>query len=77
MIQAKFTIDAMLETFLSDGQPLGLKDKSALVCSALECFESEVEYQQMIDSAALYAELYAENEELQELTESALMGWPA
>ncbi len=77
MIQAKFIIDAMLKKFLLDEQQFWLKDESALMCTTLERFENEVEHRQMIESAALYAELYAEDAELQELSESALTGWPA
>ena len=76
MIQAKFTIDEVQATFLSDYRQFGFKDKSALVRAALERFQVELERQQLIESAELYAELYAEDADLQELTESALIGWP-
>ncbi len=76
VIQAKFTIDEAQATFLCDFQQFGFKDKSALVRAALDRFQTELARQRLIESAELYAELYAEDTELQELTESALTGWP-
>ena len=39
-------------------------------------FQQELERQQLIESAELYAEIYAEDEELQDLTAAALADWP-
>lgn len=36
----------------------------------------ELELQNLKQSAALYAEVYEEDDELRELTEAALEGWP-
>lgn len=36
----------------------------------------EIEQENLRQSADLYAELYAEDDELQELTQAAVMGWP-
>ena len=75
MIRVKFTIDEAQATFLDDFQQFGFNDRSA-VRAALEHFQTELARQQLIASAALYAELYAEDPELQLLTESALINWP-
>ncbi|MEZ4729426.1 MAG: hypothetical protein R3E79_20035 [Caldilineaceae bacterium] len=76
MIQAKFTIDNSQTIFLNNFRQYGFRDKSALVRAALHRFQQELERQQLIESANLYAEIYGEDEELQELTETALEGWP-
>ncbi|MEZ4865525.1 MAG: hypothetical protein R3C14_29715 [Caldilineaceae bacterium] len=76
MIQAKFTIENAQALFLDHFRQWGFKDKSALVRAALQRYQEELERQQLIESANLYAEVYAEDEELQELTEVALEGWP-
>lgn len=76
MIQAKFTIDTSQAIFLDHFRRYGFKDKSALVRAALQKFQQELERQQLIESANLYAEIYAEDKELQGLTEAALEGWP-
>lgn len=39
-------------------------------------FQQEVERWQLIESAHLYAEIYTEDEELQALTDAALVDWP-
>jgi hypothetical protein len=76
MQQAKFSLSAPLMEFLSHYQQYGFKDKSAMVQAALLRLMKEYEQRQLEESAALYAELYEEDIELQELTNSALAGWP-
>ncbi len=76
MIQAKFTIDSSQAIFLDHFRHYGFKDKSALVRAALQQFQQALEQQQLIESANLYAEIYAEDEDLQALTEVAIVGWP-
>lgn len=76
MIQAKFTIDNSLADFVDHFQQYGFRDRSSLVRAALQRFQQELERQQLIESATLYAEVYAEDEELQQLTEVAIEGWP-
>ena len=44
--------------------------------SALLRFQEELELESLARSADLYAELYEQDEESRELTESALQGWP-
>lgn len=76
MIQAKFTLDQSQLEFVGQYHKFGFKDKSALVRAALAHLQHELEQQQLQVSANLYAEVYAEETDLQELTESALTGWP-
>ena len=44
--------------------------------AAIEHFKEELRRKGLEASAELYAEIYAEDTELQELTEAALGGWP-
>jgi hypothetical protein len=74
--QAKFSISEPLMEFLSQHRQYGFKDKSAMVQAALLHFRHEYERRQLEESAALYAEVYAEDTDVQELTNSALGGWP-
>ncbi len=53
-----------------------LKDKSDMVRIVLYDLRRELESQRLKASATLYAELYDEDVQLQELTESAMDGWP-
>jgi hypothetical protein len=76
MIQSKFTLAETQVYFLSQYQQYGFKDKSSLVRVALDRLQHDLELQQLHRSAALYAELYEEEPELRELTESAIAGWP-
>ena len=47
-----------------------------MVRTALGRFKLELETQTLKESAALYAELYESDSEMQELTDAALDGWP-
>ncbi len=76
MQQAKFSLSESLLEFLSDHRQYGFKDKSAMVQGALLQMKQELEQHQLRESAALYAEVYAEDDELGEITESAVTGWP-
>ena len=76
MTQVKLTLDQEYLEFLRHHREFGFKSQSAMVRAALRLFWEELERRQLQDSAALYAELYEEDEELQELTEAALRGWP-
>ena len=76
MHQAKFSLSPPLVEFLNDYKRFGFKDKSAMVQLALLRLEEQFTLQQLQQSANLYAELYEEEAELQELTETALTGWP-
>ena len=50
----------------------GFKKQEDLVNEALERLRRDLEQESLEESADLYAEIYAEDEDLQELTESAL-----
>jgi hypothetical protein len=63
--------------FLEQFKAHGFKDKSAIVRLALEKLRRELEEQALTTSADLYAEIYAEDEELRQLTESGIQDWPA
>ena len=76
MQQAKISLTPPLVEFLGDYQTYGFKDRSSMVRIALQRFREELELQSLKQSAALYAELYAQDGELHELTESALEDWP-
>ncbi len=76
MIQAKFSLDQSQLEFVGQYHKFGFKDKSALVRAALAHLQRELEQQQLQVSADLYAEVYTEEPDLQELTEVALTGWP-
>ena len=47
-----------------------------MVRAALLRLQEELELQSLKQSANLYAEVYEEEAELQELTETAISGWP-
>jgi Arc/MetJ-type ribon-helix-helix transcriptional regulator len=76
MQQAKFSLTRSLVDFLGEYKQYGFKDKSAMVRAALVELQVDFERRSLEQSAELYAELYEVDEDLQELTESALAEWP-
>jgi Arc/MetJ-type ribon-helix-helix transcriptional regulator len=76
MIQAKFTLEQSHIDFLEQFKDRGFKDKSSIVRMALEKLHQELEQQELVESAELYAQLYAEDVELRQLTDLALGDWP-
>jgi len=76
MQQAKFSLTPPLVDFLGDYRAYGFKDKSSMVRVALQRFREELDLQSLKQSANLYAEIYQEDEELQDLTEMAIQEWP-
>ena len=76
MTQTKVTLTEEQAEFLSEHASLGFPDRSSLVREAIERFRKELAEQRLRESAELYAEVYAEDADLQELTEQALEGWP-
>jgi Arc/MetJ-type ribon-helix-helix transcriptional regulator len=76
MQQAKFSLTPPLVDFLNHHQAYGYRDRSEMVRSALQRLRDELELQSLRESADLYAEVYAEDLELQTLTEAAIEGWP-
>jgi len=72
MVQATFSLTKKHTEFLKQHKSYGFKDKSTLVRMALNRLKQELERRQLEDSAELYAQLYQDNDELQQLTEAAL-----
>ncbi|HLP60541.1 MAG TPA: hypothetical protein VK186_16995 [Candidatus Deferrimicrobium sp.] len=76
MLQAKFSVDAKQTRFLNSYRIYGFKDKSAMVRAAIDHYEAEVEIENLKKSADLYSEIYSEDDDLKELTDAAVSGWP-
>jgi hypothetical protein len=76
MLQAKFSVKESQARFLSRYKDYGFKDKSTMLRVAIDLFKKNLELEQLKQSANLYAEVYSEDNELKELTETALDGWP-
>lgn len=77
MIQAKFSLEESQLRFLEQCKDYGFKDKSEAVRIALEHLRQELERRRLQESAHLYTQVYDEDRELQKLTESAILDWPA
>lgn len=77
MIQAKFSLEESQLRFLEQCKAYGFKDKSQAVRAALEHLRQDLEQRRLQESAHLYVEVYDDDPELQELTASAIGGWPA
>jgi len=76
MVQAKFSIDQKQADFLNAYGTYGFKDKSSMLREAIEHFKKQLESESLKRSADLYAEVYAEDRDVRELTVAALAGWP-
>ena len=76
MQQAKFSVEESQLEFLNNHSGFGFKDKSSMVRTALDLLKRELEKQKLRKSADLYAEIYEQNSDLSELTDSALAEWP-
>jgi hypothetical protein len=76
MQHANFSLTLSLIEFLNNYKFYGFKDKSSMVRAALLRLKEELELQSLKQSANLYAEVYEEDAELQDLTEVAVAGWP-
>ena len=76
MIQENFSLEESQLQFLDECRSYGLKDKSAVVRMALDLLRREFAQQRLQESADLYSEICAEDEETQELTAAALPEWP-
>lgn len=64
-------IEAAQLHFLLHHKNYGFKDEAEMIKVALQKLQSELEAQDLEESAKLYAEIYEEDAELQELTETA------
>jgi hypothetical protein len=76
MPQAKFSLAPSHIEFLNQCEALGFPDKSALVREALDELKARLDRERLAESARLYAEVYAEEEDLRGLTEAGLEDWP-
>jgi hypothetical protein len=76
MGQVKFSFRESQEEFINRYRDYGFKDKSAMVRAALNHFRTAMDKEDLKKSASLYAELYAEDQELKALTDSAVLEWP-
>jgi len=76
MLQAKFSVKESQAQFLSRYKDYGFKDKSTMLRVAIDQLKKNLEFEQLKQSADLYAEVYSEDNDLKELTETALDGWP-
>jgi len=76
MLQAKFSIKETQAHFLSNFKAYGFKDKSSMVRVAIDHFKKEMELESLRKSGELYSEIYSQDDDLKELTETAVTGWP-
>jgi len=76
MQQAKFSVEEAQTHFLNNFKAYGFKDKSSLVRAAIDHLKNKLELENLKKSAELYSEIYSENDNLKELTETAVIGWP-
>lgn len=77
MVQAEFSIKESQVQFLENWKEYGFKDKSELVRTALDRLSEQLTRQRLRESAAIYAEVYEEDEETREWTDAAQTGWPS
>ena len=76
MLQRKFSVEEAQSQFLNNFKKYGFKDKSAMLRTAIDHFKNKLEIENLKKSADLYSEIYLADEDLKELTEAAVSGWP-
>ena len=76
MLQAKFSVEKKHSDFLNTYKSFGFKDKSAMLRAAIERFKKDLELERLKQSADLYSEIYSKDDDLKELTDTAITGWP-
>ena len=76
MLQAKFSVGKTQAQFLSNYRAYGFKDKSSMLRMAIDHFKKETELKSLRKSADLYSDVYSKNNNLKELTETAINEWP-
>jgi hypothetical protein len=72
----KFSIEESQIQFFAQCMRYGFKDKSDVVRTALDRQSTELAQKRFRESAAMYSEVYEEDDETQEWTDSALLEWP-
>ena len=75
MIQSKFSINEAQDRFINKHTDLGFKDKSAVVRQALDYLMERIEEERMRQGVDLYAAMYEQDEELQDLTSASMEDW--
>ncbi len=76
MVQTNVKIEETQAEFLKHYSQYGFKDKNELVREALNRLRADLEQKSLCESAELYAEIYRNDADLQELTESAILDLP-
>ena len=76
MLQAKFSIEETQVLFLNNFKEYGFKDKSFMLRTAIDSLKNKLELESLKKSADLYSEIYSEDDDLKELTETSVSGWP-
>ncbi len=76
MLQAKYSVEEKQAHFLRNYKTYGFKDKSSMLRAALDHFMMDMELESLRKSADLYSEIYSKDDDLKELTETAVTGWP-
>lgn len=76
MQQIKVSLKEEQIDFLSNYSKFGFKDKSSAVRAAINEYQKRLEKKELMKSAELYAEIYEQDGELRDLTNSAIEDWP-
>jgi len=76
MLDARFSVDQTHLDFLNHYRQYGFKNRSMMVRTALDHLKVEIEAARLRQSAKLYAEIYAEEEEPRDFAEAAIGEWP-
>ena len=76
MTQAQFNLEESEIEFLDRCQEYGFNNRDELIRVALSKLRQELETRSLEESVDLYAEIYEQDRQLQELTESALLDMP-
>ena len=71
MPQIKIVLDEEELKFVEAHSKYGFKSKTALVNEAVSLFRKKLKNEEIARSAEIYAEIYAEDTELKELTDDA------
>ena len=76
MQQVKISLKEDQIDFINNYSKFGFKDKSSAVRTAINEYRKKLEEKELMKSAELYAEIYEQDEELRDLTNSAMEDWP-
>jgi hypothetical protein len=76
MTQIKISFEENQIEFIKKYFELGFKDKSSIVRKAIDEFRKSLEKKNLMRSANLYAEIYEQDEDLKDLTNSSIEDWP-